>query len=171
MTPSPRDVSLDLLRVTAIAMVVLMHSPIAGSAPGAVLATLSYLTAPCIGLLFMVSGALLLGNQSVASDFLRRRFGKIVVPTLFWTVFYLGVRYVNTPPPQRVAASRDYLHTILGARAWRAVVYVHPCRTLPPHSHLVALAQAGFGRRGEALPLFVGGHAHFPLFEMLAQHQ
>lgn len=56
-----RDISLDLLRIIACAMVVLMHSPIpAENANGLLLSSLSYFTAPCIGLFFMVSGALLL---------------------------------------------------------------------------------------------------------------
>ena len=142
MNPSPRDVSLDLLRVTAIAMVVLMHSPIAGSALGAVLATLSYLTAPCIGLLLMVSGALLLGNQSVASDFLRRRFGKIVVPTLFWTVFYLGVRYVNTPPSTSCGFAR--LSPYHSRRKGMACCGL--CTPLPDFTSSLPSCRAGSGR-------------------------
>ena len=52
-----RNATLDILRVIAMMMIVLMHSPIPGSATGIVLAGISYLTAPGIGLFFMVSGA------------------------------------------------------------------------------------------------------------------
>ena len=56
-----RDLSLDLMRVMACCMVVLMHSPIpSANANGLLLSSLSYVTTPCIGLFFMVSGALLL---------------------------------------------------------------------------------------------------------------
>lgn len=56
-----RDLSLDIIRLLACAMVVVMHSPIpTDSANGIILSTISYLTTPCIGLFFMVSGALLL---------------------------------------------------------------------------------------------------------------
>lgn len=56
-----RDFSLDMLRIVACVMVVLMHSPIpSDSANGMILSSLSYFTAPCIGLFFMVSGALIL---------------------------------------------------------------------------------------------------------------
>lgn len=56
-----RDFSLDLLRIMACVMVVIMHSPIPSeNANGLLLSSLSYFTAPCIGLFFMVSGALIL---------------------------------------------------------------------------------------------------------------
>lgn len=58
---SKRCYELDIIRVLACLMVVAMHSPMPGEqANGTFLASLSYLTAPCIGLFFMVSGALLL---------------------------------------------------------------------------------------------------------------
>lgn len=54
-----RDTSLDLIRIIACTMVVLMHSPMpTENANGLLLSSLSYFTAPCIGLFFMVSGAL-----------------------------------------------------------------------------------------------------------------
>ena len=56
-----RDLSLDLLRIVACVMVVMMHSPIpSDNSDGIILSSLSYFTAPCIGLFFMVSGALIL---------------------------------------------------------------------------------------------------------------
>lgn len=56
-----RDTSLDIIRITACFMVVMMHSPLPSeNANGAFLACLSFFTAPCIGLFFMVCGALLL---------------------------------------------------------------------------------------------------------------
>lgn len=84
-----RDFGLDVVRVTAIAMIVLMHSPMPGSAPGFLLSGLGYVTAAGVGLLFMVSGALLLGEDMPCGQFLRRRFSKVLWPTLFWTCIYL----------------------------------------------------------------------------------
>lgn len=57
-----RNLHLDIVRILACIMVILMHSPIPSSnnANGLLLSSLSYFTAPCIGLFFMVSGALLL---------------------------------------------------------------------------------------------------------------
>lgn len=94
-----RDYSLDVLRVIAISLIVLMHSPIPDSATGFVLSGISYFTAPGIGLFFMISGALLLGNKLSTKVFLKRRFSKVLFPTLFWTVFYMVVAYVKAPIP------------------------------------------------------------------------
>lgn len=88
-----RSASLDILRVLACAMVVAMHSPMPSAyAEGTFLVALSYLTAPCIGLFFMVSGALLLPVKGEMTAFLRRRFGRILVPVLLWTLFYVCLR-------------------------------------------------------------------------------
>jgi surface polysaccharide O-acyltransferase-like enzyme len=80
------------MRVIALVMIVLMHSPMPKCAQGFVLSGISYLTTPGIGLFFMISGALLLGNDLSAKAFLKRRFSKILFPTLFWTVFYLIIK-------------------------------------------------------------------------------
>lgn len=80
----------DILRIMACLMIVAMHAPMPGSqGDGTFLATLSYLTAPGIGLFFMVSGALLLPVKDNTKVFFRRRFTKIAIPTVVWTVFYL----------------------------------------------------------------------------------
>lgn len=93
-----RDYTLDVMRVVAMFMIVLMHSPIPGvGTPGVVLSTLSYLTAPGIGLFLMISGALLLDNNLQQSDFLKRRFSKVLWPTLVWTAIYMVVKYIKEP--------------------------------------------------------------------------
>ena len=87
-----RNISLDLLRILACMMVVLMHSPMPSpSAFGPFLSAMSYMTAPSIGLFFMVSGALLMPVKTDYFTFLRRRFSKIVVPTLVWSLIYIGL--------------------------------------------------------------------------------
>lgn len=56
-----RDLSLDVIRILACLMVVLVHSPLpAKEAHSALLAGISLLAMPCNALFFMVSGALLL---------------------------------------------------------------------------------------------------------------
>ncbi len=88
-----RDSLLDIIRVTACLMVVLMHSPLpSANANGPFLSALSYLTAPCIGLFFMVSGALLMPVKDDCFTFLRRRLSKIIVPTMAWTAIYLALK-------------------------------------------------------------------------------
>lgn len=89
-TAVSRNYSLDFIRILACAMVVLMHSPMPSSnANGAFLTALSYFTAPCIGLFFMTSGALLLPVRIGVKDFIVRRLSKIVVPTVVWSIIYL----------------------------------------------------------------------------------
>lgn len=89
--------SIDYVRIAACMLVVLMHSPVPGdNAIGPFLTALSYFTAPCIGLFFMVSGALLLPVKQNYTQFLCHRFGKIVSPTLVWTAVYLAFHIYNT---------------------------------------------------------------------------
>ena len=84
-----RILYLDMIRIVACVMIVAMHAPIPGTDIGDyVLSTDSLLTAPGIGLFIMVSGALLLPVKMPTKEFLCRRLGKVVVPTLVWTVLY-----------------------------------------------------------------------------------
>ena len=85
-----RQLQYDILRIWACLMIVAMHSPLpAPQTEGMFLLALSYLSAPGIGLFFMVSGALLLPVKTDMKTFLTRRFMKIAIPTLLWTLFYL----------------------------------------------------------------------------------
>lgn len=93
-----RDYSFDVIRIIAMMLIIIMHSPIPGiGTPGIILSTISFLTAPGIGLFFMISGALLLGNNMSQKDFLKHRFSKVVWPTLVWTIIYIIVNYINEP--------------------------------------------------------------------------
>lgn len=95
-----RDFSLDIIRILACVMIVLMHSPMPdlGTA-GVVLCGVSYLTAPGIGLFFMVSGALLLKKKmSKPFDtklFLQKRFSKILIPLVFWSLVGWGLEQLG----------------------------------------------------------------------------
>lgn len=80
----------DLLRLLACLMIVMMHSPLPGKeGDGLFLSSISYLTAPGIGLFFMVSGTLLLPVKLDTRSFLWKRFVKIALPTMLWTLLYL----------------------------------------------------------------------------------
>ena len=94
MEQKERVYELDLIRVLACLMIISMHSPLpeGGTTYGLFLSSLSYLSAPGIGLFFMVSGALLLPIMEPTSVFIKKRLTKIVIPTLIWTCFYLGLK-------------------------------------------------------------------------------
>lgn len=101
-----RDVSLDIIRVVACVFVVAMHSPMpSDNANGIFLVALSYFTAPCIGLFFMVSGALLLPVKEEYPTFLKKRFGKVLWPTLFWTVIYIALNIYKMPESVNIIAT------------------------------------------------------------------
>lgn len=87
-----RDLKFDVLRISACLMVMAMHSPIpytGGGENGLFLCTLSYFTSPCIGLFFIISGALLLPVKTSTGIFLKKRFTKILIPTFVWSLFYI----------------------------------------------------------------------------------
>ncbi len=87
-----RILFLDFLRIMACMMIIAMHAPIPDTGLSSiVLSSDSLLTAPGIGLFIMVSGALLLPVTIPTKDFLFRRLGKVVVPTLIWTLIYFAV--------------------------------------------------------------------------------
>lgn len=87
-----RDCRFDVVRTIACLMVVMMHAPNPKSGlSNMVCVGIGLLTEPCIGLFFMVSGALLLPVRMTYFDFLKRRLGKVLMPTLFFTLFYIGV--------------------------------------------------------------------------------
>lgn len=90
-----RRLELDIIRIIACIMVITMHAPIPNhQANGLFLSSISYLTAPCIGLFFMVSGSLLLPIKTDGIVFLKKRFTKVLFPTLFWTIFYILSEYL-----------------------------------------------------------------------------
>jgi surface polysaccharide O-acyltransferase-like enzyme len=83
-----------------------MHAPMPNeNAIGIFNAALSYYNAPCIGLFFMVSGALLLPIKGDGIDFLKRRFTKIAGPTIFWSIFYIACRYFFDGTSEGIAKS------------------------------------------------------------------
>lgn len=81
---------LDIVRCLACIMVVLMHAPYpGGGVSGTVLVPISLFTAPCIGLFFMVSGALLLPTKEDGIEFVKNRLSKVLTPLLIWT--FVGI--------------------------------------------------------------------------------
>lgn len=91
-----RILYLDIVRCLACLMVIMIHSPQPNSANGYVLSSISLLTAPCNGLFFMVSGALLLPIDKSTTIFLKTRLIKIAFPLLLWSLFYIIVECIAT---------------------------------------------------------------------------
>lgn len=87
---------LDILRILAMLMIICMHSPMPDiGTDGLVLSSISFLTAPGIGLFFMVSGGLLLPARQNMKFFLKHRLGKVLWPTIIWSVFYLSLSWIK----------------------------------------------------------------------------
>lgn len=105
MTKS-RSVALDITRIVACLMVIIMHSPIPSENAISILnLSLSYYTAPCIGLFFMVSGALLLPTKDDTFTFYKKRFSKIIFPTLFWSIVYIFIGCIEEESFNRIIKS------------------------------------------------------------------
>ena len=87
---------LDYLRVWAMLMIIILHSPMPNiPASGILLSSISFIFAAGLVLFFMISGALLLSRTYEMKPFLLRRFSKIAWPTLFWSLFYLLDKWVQ----------------------------------------------------------------------------
>ena len=77
-------------------MVVTMHAPMPTNAEnGIFLSSLSYLTAPGVGLFFMISGALILPIKESTGSFLKKRLLRIAIPLLIWSVIYIIVESLS----------------------------------------------------------------------------
>lgn len=98
---SSRNISFDYIRIIACMMVVFMHAPVPkedfSTFDSYFLSTLSYVTSPCIGLFFMISGALTLNDKvDNLKRFITKRFSRIVIPTLIWTGIYIGYNSITS---------------------------------------------------------------------------
>lgn len=87
-----RDYIIDVVRIVACLMVILMHSPMPNNElSGIIVVGNTMIAMPCIGLFFIVSGYLLLPVKTSMKDFLTKRLGKVIWPTLVFTLFYIIV--------------------------------------------------------------------------------
>ena len=88
-----REIWLDVLRAFACACVVMVHSPAKydGHIPGQyILAPANYiLMAWGVGVFFAISGALLLSKPVRLLEFYKKRFGRLVVPVILWSILYI----------------------------------------------------------------------------------
>ncbi|WP_114937588.1 acyltransferase [Mucilaginibacter endophyticus] len=49
----------------------------------------------CVPVFVMITGALLLQREYELKDFLKRRFGRLIPPFIFWSLVYIGYRLYN----------------------------------------------------------------------------
>ena len=91
-----RIVYLDVLRVLACMMVVLMHSPHpCAGVPGYVQVPLVLLTTAGVPIFFIVSGALILPSTRGVFSFLKHRLQKVVPPLIIWSLFYVFLQWLS----------------------------------------------------------------------------
>lgn len=91
-----RNYSFDLMRVIACLMIIGMHAPMPSEHANPLFLNASgYFTAPGLCLFFVISGALLLPVKTDTFSFLKKRFGKVAMPTLCFTLLYLVLNAVN----------------------------------------------------------------------------
>ncbi|TLN15748.1 hypothetical protein FDZ74_08275 [bacterium] len=121
-----RNPAYDLLRITAIFAVVWLHVSAVAVVPDASLTRPGWLTADLLAAFsrwsvpafVLLSGALLL-DRPIHNDplaFYRKRFKRILLPLLFWTVFYIVWIFLNqrsidfTPLWRPILEGRAYYH-------------------------------------------------------------
>ncbi|MBE6327923.1 MAG: hypothetical protein E7077_12875 [Bacteroidales bacterium] len=88
-----RVLYLDVVRIIACLMVIMMHSPVVlhESENSTLPALISLLMLPCNGLFFMTSGALLLGTGMPYGKFMMKRLIRLFFPVFVWSVVYIFV--------------------------------------------------------------------------------
>lgn len=90
-----RNYNYDIMRVLAC-MIICMHAPMPNlNANGIILSTISYFTAPGLCLFFVISGSLLLPIKTDTTTFLKKRLGKVIMPTLVFTILYIILNCIN----------------------------------------------------------------------------
>lgn len=91
-----RNYNYDIMRVLACIMIICMHAPMPNlNANGIILSTISYFTAPGLCLFFVISGSLLLPIKTDTMTFLKKRLGKVIMPTLVFTILYIILNCIN----------------------------------------------------------------------------
>ena len=91
-----RNYNYDIMRVLACIMIICMHAPMPNlNANGIILSTISYFTAPGLCLFFVISGSLLLPIKTDTTTFLKKRLGKVIMPTLVFTILYIILNCIN----------------------------------------------------------------------------
>lgn len=89
-----RDYKIDLMRAFACVMVLFCHAPqVYLGQPGRVLIGIDNFFGMAWGpiLFFMISGACILWSERDTIPFLKKRFSRILLPTICWSVIYIFI--------------------------------------------------------------------------------
>lgn len=84
-----RDVRLDIIRCTALFLIILCHTSIGLDEVSPILAKLKWFIGKCgVPMFIIISGYLNLPMKYGAKDFFRRRMERVFIPFLFWCFAY-----------------------------------------------------------------------------------
>lgn len=119
---SKRIFYFDVLRALAILFVVLSHVcktfaksfPI-GSLKWLVSAGFADLAVMGVPIFLMISGALLLGRDYTLSDFMKRRFSRILIPFIFWAIFLPIIKMIFLG---EACTLQNYIHLFFLDQYW-----------------------------------------------------
>ena len=144
---STRIPYLDVLRVLACILVILVHAPAVRvndyyTSPSAIYPFYITLITVCSKLFFVLSGALLLPTTMEPRKFISRRVKTMLYPLVVWTAIYLAARAITGTLSPRMVISLPY-RPIEGALWFVYVMIIMYC-TMP----LVTKIIDAIGKRG-----------------------
>lgn len=87
----------DTVRVLAIYFVILVHS--LGASAKNILSFSPAIASTCVPLFIMLSGALLLNKKENYSIFYKKRFLRLLLPWVTWTIIYCVIKFFQNPTP------------------------------------------------------------------------
>ncbi len=118
---------LDVLRVLACLMVIAMHAPLPSVGhTGNFLCAEGLFCVPCIGLFFMISGALLLPVQETGVSFVKKRLAKVVFPLLVWICVGIVIEALQKGTPEPAALLRTIFSIPFSVQGSGILWFVYP---------------------------------------------
>ena len=92
-----REYWIDAVRSFACLCVIATHAPIPNGSDGQyMIGIYNYLAVGGASILFfMISGALILNKERETIPFMKKRLTRIVFPMIFWSIIFIGVKYLQ----------------------------------------------------------------------------
>lgn len=85
---------MDGVRVIACFLVCVIHSPLPKHESSLWLSAYNYFSSPCMGLFFMLSGALLFPVHGLLSKYVHKKLRRIVIPLIFWSFLFSFMQFL-----------------------------------------------------------------------------